>query len=476
MSRAVHFVLILTVWLSATIAAAQDAAQDNALEHAKSLSKAFRRAAEATTPTVVKIKTRSMRATRGDLIDDFFGGRGGDNENAPPRQPAGGVGSGVIIETSGIVLTNNHVVEGADEVIVQLNDGREFKAADVRTDSDTDLAVVRLAGAKDLPTAKLGNSDDLEIGDWVIAVGNPFELEATVSAGIISAKGRSLGAARRAQFLQTDAAINPGSSGGPLINLDGEVIGINTAIATRTGGYQGIGFSIPINLAKWVIPQLLDKGKVQRAYLGVAIEEVTADLAQKFGLVGRRGVLVAQVYPNTPAAAAQFADGDLILEFAGQQVNSPRDLQAIVERTIPDTRSLVRVLRDGKQQTLEVVVTALPEQFGSGERQAAPDEEDLQGTNEYADEQLGLSVVDMNAATARSLGYEDLQGVLVKSVDVSSTAYRKGLRSGMLILRVDNKPARSVDAFKSALAQRDPKQSVLLQVRARGATVFIVVD
>ncbi len=463
--------------LGSPTASAQDQDKDSALAHAKSLSRAFRNAAEATTPTVVKIKTRSMRAAgqAENPLEEFFRGRG--NNDLAPRQPASGVGSGVIIESSGIILTNNHVVDGADEVIVRLNDGREFKAVDVRTDSETDLAVVRLEGVKDLPAAKLGNSDELEIGDWVIAVGNPFELEATVSAGIISAKGRSLGAARRAQFLQTDAAINPGSSGGPLINLDGEVIGINTAIATRSGGYQGIGFTIPINLAKWVIPQLLDKGKVQRAYLGVAIEEVTAEIAQKFGLVGRRGVLVAQVYPNTPAADAGFNDGDLILDFAGQEVNSPRDLQTQVERTVPDTRSLVRVIRDGKPQTLEVVVRPLPDQFGTARQpQQQPGEDEPTGTNEFADEKLGLSVMDITPETARSLGYEGLEGALIKSVEVSSTAYRKGLRSGMLILRADNRAVKNVEDFKQALSKRDPKQSVLLQVRARGATVFIVID
>ena len=218
-----------------------------------------------------------------------------------------GSGTGFIVGRNGLLLTNNHVVEGADQVTVELSDGREFKAATIETDPESDLAVVKLADAKDLPTAKLGNSDKLEIGDWVIAIGNPFELETTVSAGIISGKGRELGSIRRAQFLQTDAAINPGNSGGPLINLEGEVVGINTAIASNSGGYQGIGFAIPANLARWVTDQLIAKGKVERAYIGVQMGPLDARMASKLGVKDRAGVLVNDVVPGSPAAAGAAA-------------------------------------------------------------------------------------------------------------------------------------------------------------------------
>ena len=246
---------------------------------ANALSQAFRNAAEKATASVVVVRseTKAQNVTskggqnrgenpfRGTPFEDFF--RDGMPEGFSPRggSPSrSGVGSGVIVDAAGIVLTNNHVVEGADEVTIELSDGREFKAVDIKTDPDSDLAVVRLANAEDLPTAALGNSDELVIGDWVLAIGNPFELETTVSAGIISAKGRELGRIRRAKFLQTDAAINPGNSGGPLVNLSGEVVGINTAIASNSGAYQGIGFAIPINQARWVSEQLIKSGSVQR--------------------------------------------------------------------------------------------------------------------------------------------------------------------------------------------------------------------
>ena len=260
-----------------------------AISQAKSFSNAFRYAAEQAGPSVVKIRVHTAaKKVKGmtretpfgghnpfkgtpfeDMIPDdgqAFGGMG--NFGSPERD---GVGSGVIIDKSGVVLTNNHVVQDADEVIVTLGDGREFKGTDIKTDPQTDLAVIRIHDAKDLPVAKLGNSDELEIGDWVLAIGCPFELDHTVSAGIISGKGRELSDGNHASFLQTDAAINPGNSGGPLVNIDGEVVGINTAIATNSGGYQGIGFSIPINTAKWVTSQLIDKGSVSRSYLGVGL-------------------------------------------------------------------------------------------------------------------------------------------------------------------------------------------------------------
>ena len=231
------------------------------------------------------------------------------------------------------MLTNNHVVRGADEVTVVLKDGREFKATDIKTDPASDLAVLRLEGAKDLPAATLGNSDEMEVGDWVLAIGCPFGLEQTVSAGIISGKGRELESNNHDQFLQTDAAINPGNSGGPLVNLDGQVIGINTAIATNSGGYQGIGFSIPINTAKWVMKQLLSNGKVTRAYLGVQLEELNADLASKLGTKVNEGVLVADVVADSPAAAAGLHDGDVIVSFDGTAVHNGRELRDLVEQS-----------------------------------------------------------------------------------------------------------------------------------------------
>ena len=251
--------------------------------------------------------------------------------NIPRGEPggeSGSVGSGVIIDPSGIILTNNHVVDGGGKIIVRLHDGREFDAIDVKTDPKTDLAIVRIKGAGTLPAAKLGNSDDMQVGDWVLALGDPFGLEGTVTAGIVSAKGRGLGITARENFIQTDAAINPGNSGGPLVNLDGEVVGINTAIASQTGGYQGVGFAVPSNLAKWVSEQLIANGTVRRAYLGVGIQPVTQELAKQFGVQGQQGVRGRRRAADTPAAAAGVKPGDVIVEFAGKPVANPQELQA----------------------------------------------------------------------------------------------------------------------------------------------------
>ena len=298
-----------------------------AIQQAKGLSRAFRAAAKQVLPTVVKVKTstrpRQLRGRRqgnpfqGTPFEDFF-------DEQPwygiPDGPRPGLGSGVIIDPSGIVLTNNHVVENADKVSVQLGDGREFDAVEIKTDERSDLAVLRIQADASLPAARLGDSDQLEIGDWVLAVGNPFELEQTVSAGIISAKGRALDSVRRARFLQTDAAINPGNSGGPLVNLDGEVVAINTAIFSRTGGYQGIGFAIPINLAKWVTPQLIEKGTVARAYLGVTIADVTPALSEEVGVAPGAGIVVGMVGEGSPAEEAGIRTKDVITAFDGRPI------------------------------------------------------------------------------------------------------------------------------------------------------------
>ena len=243
----------------------------------------------------------------------------------------------MIVDPSGIILTNNHVVAGGGQVMVRLHDGREFKAVDIKTDPKSDLAILRIEGAGTLPAARLGDSNKVEVGDWVLALGEPFGLEGTVTAGIVSAKGRGLGITDREDFLQTDAAINPGNSGGPLVNLDGEVIGINTAISTNNGGYQGVGFAIPIDLAKWVGGQLEQSGRVHRAYLGVMIQPVTQPLAEQFKVKVNTGVLIAEVQPDSPAAKAGLKAGDVVLQFAGRPVSNPRRVAGVC-RAVQDRR------------------------------------------------------------------------------------------------------------------------------------------
>jgi len=474
-----------------SVTAAEPAEARVGESHAKSLSTAFRHASEKVMPAVVTVRSkvkakavkRDMRTPqanpfKGTPFEDFFGEKGmpeGFNFQTPDSQPREGMGSGVIIDKSGIVLTNNHVVAGADEVIIHLPDGREFKGEDIKTDDQTDLAVVRIKGAGELPFAKLGDSESLDIGDWVIAIGNPFELEQTVSAGIISGKGRELGSIRRAKFLQTDAAINPGNSGGPLVNLDGEVIGINTAIATNTGSFNGIGFAVPSNLAKWVIPQLVKSGKVERAYLGVAIGEISQDLAAKFGVERNSGVLVSEVFSGSPASEAGVKEGDVVKKFAGHPVHNPRELQELVERTTLGSKNTLEVQRDGRTVDLQVVSKALPKDFGSTARteSAGGDEAENKVVENSA---LGLDVTDLTIDQAESLGYKGMSGVLIARVEPNSAAFSAGLRQGMLVMKVGKKEVKSAGEFDAAVKKESLKDGVLLLVRTKAGNRFIVLQ
>lgn len=437
-----------------------------AVQHAKHLSLAFRYAAQQVLPTVVKIRTitRPDRVGR-DRTPEFPFGDILPNPEGPfgPRpQPQPGLGSGVIIHPEGIILTNRHVVEDSQEVIIQLYDGREYRAAEVRSDDQTDLAVVRVTPEAPLPAARLGDSDQLEIGDWVIAIGHPFELEQTVSAGIISAKGRTLSAVQRARFLQTDAAINPGNSGGPLVNLDGEVVGINTAIFSRTGGNQGIGFAIPINLAKWVVPQLIQFGRVPRSYLGIELLELPAARARELGAEG--GVLVGRVFPGSPAEKAGLRRQDIILSYDGRPVRFPADLQELVERSPADTEHRLEVLRDGKRVVLNVVVKPMPDDFGT--RALA----DL-----YQDRNWGMLATDLTPEVAKRLGIKVEKGVLVVHVDPGRPAARAGLREGMIIVEVGGKPVGSVAEFREALRGFSLQEGIPIVVETRdGRKDFVV--
>ena len=330
--------------------------------YARSLSDAFRQASEKALDSVVTIRTQPKAVAR-DKVPSPWGDRHGRHPleelfrgpfgkrfspgtpgmpDLRPR-PHASSGSGVIIDQSGIILTNHHVVSSGGKVIVRLRDGRELEATSVKSDPRTDLAVVWVDADDKLPAAPLGDSDALRIGDWVLALGQPFGLENTVTAGIISAKERvGVGLVGREEFLQTDAAINPGNSGGPLIDLDGKVVGINTAISSSTGGYQGVGFAIPVNLARWVSEQLVDHGTVRRAFLGVTIQSVTPQLARQFGDDVTSGAAITRVLPDTPSAEAGLKAGDVVVDFAGRKVEDAQDLQAVVERTEIGARKAVR--------------------------------------------------------------------------------------------------------------------------------------
>jgi serine protease Do len=461
---------------------------EDSVRAAEALSDAFRKAAEAVLPTVVTIKTHTKahqaepsddqaNPLEGTPFEQFFGEDLGDMLQRRQVPEQDGIGSGVIIDASGVILTNNHVVAGGDDNVtieIELHDGRSFDAVAVKGDSRTDLAIVRIEGAGSLPTAKLGDSDELRIGDWVLAIGNPFGLESTVSAGIISAKGRSLASAKRAEFLQTDAAINPGNSGGPLVNLRGEVIGINSAIATRSGGNQGIGFALPINKARWVSEQLIARGSVQRAYLGVEIGELSPELAEQLELPsGQKGVTVSNVFPDTPAAAAGARDLDVVVTFNGKTLTSPAELQAVVEVKSVGSDVSVEIIRGGQPMTLTVHLEALPDKFGMAATQR-PRGRPLPPGEEA--EAFGLKVQQLTPELTEELGYDSSDiGVLVSEVEPNSIAAEQGVRSGMLIVNVGTNPVGSVDEFLEAMSGASLETGVLLRVTSpRGGNLFIV--
>jgi serine protease Do len=369
-----------------------------------------------------------------------------------------------------VILTNNHVVDGGGKITVRLYDGREFDAVEVKQDPKTDLALVRIEKADGLHAAKLGDSDRTEVGDWVLALGQPFGLEGTVTAGIVSAKGRGIGITARENFIQTDAAINPGNSGGPLVNLDGEVIGINTAISSRTGGYQGVGFAIPVNLAKWVGGQLAEHGSVRRAYLGVMIQPVSQQLAEQFGVKVHEGVAVTEVMKDTPAAEAGLKPGDVIVEFDGKKVANPQELQGLVEQVeIGAHRPLVAV-RDGKRVTLEVRLHEQPADYGlAGHRgeSAKPESSSFQD--------LGIEVEPLTGEVAEQLGMKGQEGVVITDVRAGSPADQAGLESGMVITQANRKSVKSVEDLRNALGDQALKKGVLLLLRTSEGSRFVVI-
>ncbi|MCA9265843.1 MAG: trypsin-like peptidase domain-containing protein [Planctomycetales bacterium] len=351
----------LCLLLVAQLAAGQDPVVSQ--DHARSLSRAFRHAAEVAKPAVVTVIGRAR-------LEDDYGPRrvlvqpDGSVIEIEPQGSAGSgeledvsLGSGVIIHETGMVLTNSHVIAEADEVVVRLEDGREFATTDIKRDELSDVAMLRIVDPPSISPARLGNSDGLEIGDWVLAIGSPFELETTVSAGIISGKGRGINKIRRGKLLQTDAAINPGNSGGPLVNLDGEVIGLNTAIASSSGGYQGIGFAIPINYVKWIIGELAEYGEVRRSYLGVEIRDLDARESIRRGLQGQRGVLISGIRPGSPADKAGLQEEDVIVEFSGERVRDSRDLQGVVEQKSAGAKYPLVFLRKGQRLSAQIEPT-----------------------------------------------------------------------------------------------------------------------
>jgi serine protease Do len=382
---------------------------------------------------------------------DFFGPFGGSGNNAPGRRQQG-VGSGFIMSREGYILTNNHVVEDADQIKVKLAGGKEFDGKIVGRDPKTDLAIVKIAGDSDLQPLKLGNSDDLKVGNWVVAIGSPFGLEQTVTAGIVSAKGRVIGSGPYDSFIQTDASINPGNSGGPLINLQGEVVGINTAIIASG---QGIGFAIPINMAKEIAPQLQKRGHVTRGLLGVAIQDVTPELAKSLGLKESRGALVSQVVPGGPADKAGIEQGDVIVNFDGRPVGDSKELPRIVAATTVGKAVTVKLLRDGKEIERQTKVGEMEEEKTSAAAKSP------------VHPSLGVTVQNMTPQIAREFGLKKSAGVVVTGVEPGSPAAEAMLQAGDVIQAVNRKPVRHVDDFVK-IVEKDKGSGNLLLLVQRG--------
>lgn len=438
---------------------------------------AFAEIAEKATPAVVFIKAEKtievgMQAQPffyndpfgffGDeFFDRFFRGHGQRSPQPRSRKyKQQGQGSGFIITEDGYILTNHHVVGDADKITVKLQDGREFDAERVGTDAKSEVAVIRIK-AKKLPYLEMGDSSRIRVGEWAIAIGNPFGLTATVTGGLISAKGRSgMGIADYENFIQTDAAINPGNSGGPLLDINGKVIGINTAIYSRSGGYMGIGFAIPINMAKSIKDQLVNDGKVTRGYLGVAIQELTRDLAESFGLKGKQGILIADVTEDSAAEKAGLKQGDIVLQMDGEPTRDVGDFRNKVASNPPGTKLSLKIFRDGKEKEIEVKTGELP------------DDMELAGSSSEIAEKLGFSVQELTADAAKKYGHDMGSGVLVSTVEPNGIAWQAGMRPGILITSVNRKPVATVKDLMKALSKA--KDIVLLRITDGKYSQFVV--
>ena len=434
-------------------------------------SKAFSEIARQAMPAVVFIKVEKKIKVETSPFD-FFGQDpffkhffGPFFPFQPPKQyKEKGLGSGFIISQNGYILTNNHVVQGADKITVRLHDGREFKAKIIGTDPNTDVALIKI-NADNLPVLPLGDSDKLEVGEWVMAIGNPFGLSYTLTVGVVSAKGRSnVGITDYEDFIQTDAAINPGNSGGPLINIKGEAVGINTAIFTRSGGYMGIGFAIPINMVKSIEKQLIEKGEVTRGYLGVMIQNLTPDLRESFGLKENEGVLISDVIEGSPAEKAGLKRGDVVIQFNGKKVKDVSEFRNMVALTPPGTKVKILVMRNGKRREFKVVLGNLKKATLA----VASKSEILK--------KLGFSVQNLTKDLAEQFGYSRKKGVLIDKVIPGSPAYQAALEPGMLILEVNRVPVRNIGEFFKALRKSRKSGKVLLLVYDGEYTRYVILS
>lgn len=481
-------ILILSVFLFITPAYAQE----DGIKSLRETGKAFTSVARTVSPSVVYIRSEGVMTEQemsdfpfpfgegGPFQDDLFKRFFGDQFQFPQmpqseapesKRRAVGQGSGFIFKSKdglfsdkSYILTNSHVVAGADKIHVQLNDGREYDAEVVGTDPQSDVAVLRIK-VGGVPALALGNSSSLEVGEWVIAIGSPFGLSHSVTVGVVSAKGRSsLGISDYEDFIQTDAAINPGNSGGPLVNIDGEVIGINTAIMSRSGGYMGVGFAIPIDLAKGIADQLMDNGEVVRGYLGIIIQELTPELARSFGVDQNLGILIAQVTEDSPASEAGLKQGDVIINYQGKPVKKVGDFRNQVSLTLPGSREQLTIIRDGKQRNISVTIGTL-----SKDKMVA-------GASTQSTDEIGLTVQTITPQLAEQLNAKAGEGVVITQVKPNSIAASAGIEPGSIIVQVNRKPIKNAEDFKREVKKSSASKSILLLIKKNNMQQFIALS
>ena len=465
----------LTAAVLWSIQAPPPAVAATGLEQLQRLSDAFAELSESVKPAVVAVKTeKEMVRIQPEVqprspFEDFF----------PFRQPEGGLqkglGSGVIVSADGHILTNNHVISGgwrptdspADRIQVELSDGRTFDPRIIGRDPGTDLALLKIEADEDLPFLAFGDSDQLDVGEWVVAVGNPFGQLHTVTSGIVSALGRGPRVSEYEDYIQTDAAINPGNSGGALIDLGGELVGINTAIASRSGGYQGIGFAIPVNLARKVMDQLVEHGEVRRGMLGIYMGEIDSDLSASLDLDTRKGVLVTEVKEDTPAEEAGLKPYDVIVAVDEVPTDGPAALKSYIAHQPPGTEVQLTVLREGRQRTLTAELAPLDEER-RGSTPETPREQ----------EKLGLAVRELTEEVAHRLGFseEEEEGVVITRVQRGSPAARAGLRRGDLIIEIDREPVGSVREYRKAIEEAGGRALLLIRRKVREGTLTDIVS
>jgi serine protease Do len=437
----------------------------------------FTGVAKKAIPAVVSIKVKeSSKQSSGwdeEMSDDSSDDLGGGgrlwkkffglpfSENSPQRE---GQASGFLVSADGYIITNGHVVRNTQTISVHLNDGREMSAKVIGLDENTDIALIKIEG-KGFPFLKLGDSDKIEIGQWVVAIGTPLGLEASLTAGVVSAKGRNnLDLARVEDFIQTDAALYHGNSGGPLLNLSADVIGINTAIASRMGGYIGIGFAIPSNIAKNVMDQLMSKGSVSRGFIGVLLQEIDTDLAAALELPKAEGVIIAQVSKDSPAEKAGIRQGDIITSYNGNHIINAASLRTVIAMMAPGTTLKLAIIRDGKPQTISLVVGEF----------ASPEPLTTQKEEPSHHQKLGISVAEITPEISKKLKLDGEKGVVVALADTSGIGYAAGIRKGIVILAVNRQKIQSVDEFQKAVKDAENTNRPLLLLIKAGDTVQFV--